>query len=630
MSAPHRAVQERATPLDRMIDAVGIERDAVARKSRANIVMVSNGARTAQHGAGATYTFECTSTRPADDDRVLGEYDGVRVDGVVVGGGKGTLTIALQADLGPSIAAGRLMIDKTILWSTLRDRLEQLRSAPGPFNLDKVRLLTGELPPIVGLGARSRFADHAALNDEQDLLYRQARGSTGVFGWGPPGTGKTVVSAHVISDGCYADKESCLYTGPTNKAVDLGLGRILERLAETGQLEAALAAGHIVRVGPIADPKLRSTYGAHISLDVLVAARLVEIAYDRDGEGREALVAEEIIRRARIIVTTVHRVYMGQVPRIFDTVVLDEAGMITLPAACCAAAHARSHVVVMGDFRQLPAITTSEHPSVKEWVARDAFHATGVVDAVERGSRAPGLVALRVQHRSDPAIAAVVNAMSYKHSPLITHQNVFQRPPLQSPWGAAPLMLIDSTPFRPFVRTGAHGESRSNPVHAALVRWWLQELDEAGGLPADPAEPEGVVVLTPFRRQVKLLRRHLPERLLAKALDVSTVHRYQGDERDTVVFDCVDARGLPRLSRFMQAATLDHTGARLVNVACSRARRRLVVIASVAHLLRQTRRGPIHDFLRYVSRHAMRIDLPPELAYRALTYVDGWDRRVGH
>lgn len=680
MSAPVSVAPKSKTPLDLMIDAVGMEAEAVRRQSRADIFVVTEGVRVAQAGTGATYVFSCATRRlPSDEDRVVGDFDGARVDGCVVALGNRSLTLALEADLGPTIAHGRVMIDRTFLWTSLRDRLAQLRQSPGVLNARNVDLLTGRMAPTVGMREPALTAALGpALNHEQSVSQRQALGSDVFFGWGPPGTGKTVVCVRVIADGFYAAGLSTLLAAPTNKAVDLALRRVLERLEQAGRLEDALAAGHIVRVGPISDPELLRAYGAAVSLDAIVAARALALKSEREQlVEQEARISEElralqtaavdggperagaaaagglrrnsvelregiaqlerrarslradVLNAARVVATTGHRAYMPeQVERTFDAVVLDEAGFTNLPAACCAAARARSHVVVMGDFRQLGAIVTSKDPLVKAWIERDPFHAAGVVDALERRGRAPGLVALRVQHRSDPAIAAVCNAVTYKHSPLVTHQSVLARAPLPSPWGTAPLLLVDTSPLRSFVLKAEHGDSRRNEVHAAIVRWLVNEIDAHEGL-AGARDPDGVVVLSPFRDQVRLLRTHFPRVLLERGFDVSTVHRYQGDERGTVVLDLVDARGLGRLSGFLSATRLSDAGARLINVGASRARRRLIVVADVKYLLRHAPRGPVRDFVDHVSRFATRIELPPAYARRALTHVARWEARRG-
>lgn len=83
--------------------------------------------------------------------------------------------------------------------------------------------------------------------------------------------------------------------------------------------------------------------------------------------------------------------------------------------------------------------------------------------------------------------------------------------------------------------------------------------------------PDSILVLTPFRAQRTLLRRMLRER--CKGVTVSTVHRAQGSERRSVVFDPVNG-----MSDFL----LGHTARRLINVALSRAEARLLVVLSEA------------------------------------------------
>lgn len=681
MGAPVRVVPKAETPLDRMIEAVGIEIEAVKQQSLGAIVLVTDGVRTAQEGAGATYEFTCrTARRPRDDDRVLGDFDGNRVEGCVVSVGKRTIVVALAADLGPRIESGRLMIDRTFLWTSLRDRLQQLRKAPGSLNTHLVAVLTGEAPPLIGEGEPSPFAAVApALNAEQMLALRRLLGSDVLWGWGPPGTGKTVVCERMIADALYPARMSALLAGPTNRAVDLALGRVLERLARTRHLTAALESRHIVRVGPISDPALQRAHGAAISLDAIVAEKRRNLALERerltdeeaaavaelsclekstaaDDAGRstpcedtasalrETIVAlrqqikqlehrakrirQEVLEGALIVATTVHRAYMPeQVERTFDAVVLDEAGMTNLPAACCAAARARARVAVMGDFRQLGAIVTSQHPDVVAWVQRDAFQAAGIVEALERAGGAPGLVALRVQHRCHGAIAALANAITYHHSPLVTHPSILARPPLPSPWGDAPLLLVDTSPLRPFVAKERGSNSRRNRVHAAIVRWLVEEFHYFGGIPAAVDDPDGLVVLSPFKAQLKLLRRWLPRDVFGRAFELSTVHKFQGGERGSIILDLVDARGLPRLSRFLQATRLSDDGARLLNVAMSRARRRFILVADVRYILRHTPPGIVKQFVSYLSRNAERIELPKEHARDALTFVAKWDAK---
>ena len=85
-----------------------------------------------------------------------------------------------------------------------------------------------------------------------------------------------------------------------------------------------------------------------------------------------------------------------------------------------------------------------------------------------------------------------------------------------------------------------------------------------------------ILVLTPYRAQRTLLRAFLKNAGYKRVL-VSTVHRAQGSERNTVIFDPVHAS-----TSFLNNRDL---GPRLMNVALSRAKARLFVIASRENLL---------------------------------------------
>ena len=109
-------------------------------------------------------------------------------------------------------------------------------------------------------------------------------------------------------------------------------------------------------------------------------------------------------------------------------------------------------------------------------------------------------------------------------------------------------------------------------------------------LPDLPANE--ILIVTPFRAQRHRIRRRLRELGLAD-VSVSTVHRAQGGERHTVFFDPV--RGD---SKWLRSAE----GERLINVAISRAKARLVITLS-----RGDRENVILD---YIAQMAESSDAP--------------------
>jgi hypothetical protein len=124
-----------------------------------------------------------------------------------------------------------------------------------------------------------------------------------------------------------------------------------------------------------------------------------------------------------------------------------------------------------------------------------------------------------------------------------------------------------------------------------------------------------LAAITPFAAQARLL-----ESLLAdfgiSGWASSTVHRFQGGERDIVIYDTVDtARGVAKLHPwFAGGGDLDSTGARLLNVAASRAKDHLIVVGAFDQLHRTgTSDDPVWRFFAHLLDQAVRLDWPEVL-----------------
>jgi len=102
-----------------------------------------------------------------------------------------------------------------------------------------------------------------------------------------------------------------------------------------------------------------------------------------------------------------------------------------------------------------------------------------------------------------------------------------------------------------------------------------------------------VIVLTPFRAQRALIRAMLKAGE-ARKVRVSTVHRAQGSEHHTVLFD--PAQGDNDFLRTDDAE-------RLINVALSRAKARLVVFLSAGD-----RKNKLFDGVATIFENAHRVD----------------------
>lgn len=301
-----------------------------------------------------------------------------------------------------------------------------------------------------------------------------------------------------------------------------------------------------------------------------------------------------VMRDAAVIGATVTKSYLSasNFPA-FDVAIIDEASMVLLPALYYAAGLAREKVVISGDFRQLPPIVPTGQKAIRDEIGMDVFHAAGIVSAVELNQSLPRLVLLDEQYRMDDAICRLISSFMYKGklhtAPTVEARDAQMPPPL-----TGSLTIVDTSSLWPFA-TQTSSFSRYNLVHALVVRNLALKLQESGHV----ADVAALGICTPYAAQAKLIRRLLDdEGLGGGVVEAGTVHRYQGDEKTTIVLDIPESVGGGHfIGRFLQGDHPDDDGTKLFNVAISRAKEHLVVVANVTYL---DDRLPGYAFLRDV------------------------------
>ena len=581
---------------------------------------VLGGARIGTAGKRTTYAFPDVPGAGLPDDtpvRLILD-DGREVDGEVATRTERELVLALAEDVGALVEHAVLIADASFLLERLAARLDEVVAEEVPLSLDLVAKVLGEAPIRSG---REPFAAEG-LNAEQADAAALALGSDVAFVWGPPGTGKTTTVAHVVAAHAGAGR-SVLLVSNTNAAVDTALARA------AGLLD--LPDGAVVRHGTVVHDDV-----AHLAADAVaqrVAAPLLEerAAISRRLDATEAEAAgqgtlgadhdlgaersrlrdrlEEIDRlveaaaagvaqEATVVATTVYQTWLGGLPdREFDVVVVDEASMLMLPMTAYAAGLATASVVVAGDFRQLPAIVSDDSPEVTRWLCTDAFHAIGLPASLAAGERPPWLAALRTQYRMRPAIADLVTTLFYDDNPLVTGRDPAPTTSVLLCDGA-PLVHVDTGELGAWAGVAGRG-SRFNPVHAVLVAAILNVLTDGT-----------VGVVTPYAAQERLVAALLTDRFGREARGwVSTVHRFQGGEQDVVVVDLADTYGASP-GPASRAAGRDDPQARLLNVALSRARDQLVVLADGRFLADRTpARGTARTLFRTLRERGTALPL---------------------
>lgn len=260
---------------------------------------------------------------------------------------------------------------------------------------------------------------------------------------------------------------------------------------------------------------------------------------------------------------------------LFDLLILDEASQCSVADVLPLAYRAR-RILVVGDPNQLtPVVTLTKNALESVAVAAGTTQAEMHQRSVSAGQDsaftafaarvAAGPLLLDEHYRCHPEIARFFNEEFY---------------------GGALRVLTDVNAQVGTVRgfhlvdvpgatsRGSTGGAYNDAEAEAIVQWVLAHLDEPGSL--------GVV--TPFAAHAELLRHRLKAAVgdavwAAKDLTVGTAHRFQGDERDVMLFSTVLAAGARAgTSRWVEEQR------NLVNVAVSRARRALVVFADTVSL----------------------------------------------
>jgi superfamily I DNA and/or RNA helicase len=318
---------------------------------------------------------------------------------------------------------------------------------------------------------------------------------------------------------------------------------------------------------------------------------------------QEALRAH-ILAEAQLVATTITGVYVNPqlLARDFDVVVIDQLSMISVVSVLLVASRATRRFVGGGDRMQLSPVLKLEHPEkaplAQKWLGRNLFTHLDVTifDAIQ-GEK--DCVLLDCQGRMHPQIAAPIN--HYIYQGMLTNREETKSFPSRGPYLEWPLLLVDSSKSEAKTEKESKKRPRHNKVHAeivvALVRQVLASLPQREQSD-DPSVPR-VAVIAPYRSQVNLISQKLRQAGLSEQVHVGTINTVQSLEFEVVVFDTVEAPGLPPFSFTFDRILDEHNMATeatcRLNVAHTRARYKLIYVAHLDHLLKYQPKNPNND-----------------------------------
>jgi ATP-dependent RNA/DNA helicase IGHMBP2 len=455
-----------------------------------------------------------------------------------------------------------------------RDRLAELR-----------QVLLGATPPAFGPEQELVPLD-ATLDPSQQEAVRFALAAQDLaIIHGPPGTGKTTAVIELIRQAVRRG-EKVLACAPSNLAVD----NLVERLAAAG--ERVVRLGHPARVLP--------TLHAH-TLDVLaqehddvkLARKFTKEAFalfrkarkwtraqpepgarrEQRQEGRELLAearrleaqaVERILDSAAVLCSTTTALdseLLGQ--RQFHLAVLDEACQTTEPG-CWVPLLRCARLVLAGDHCQLP-------PTVRAPAAAAEGFGISLLERLVAHYGPTVTRRLRVQYRMHELIMRFSSEEFYdaelEAAPSVAGHLLCDLPGVRpDELTEAPVQFLDTAGAGFDEQLEPEGESRLNPQEARLVARKVRALLDLGVPAADMA------VIAPYAAQVRLLREELP----IAGLEIDSVDGFQGREKEAVLVSLVRSNTANDIGFLADV--------RRMNVALTRARRKLLVIGDSATL----------------------------------------------
>lgn len=608
--------------------ALAAEHNEVTRTKSTHDVELTSGTSVTVTDARKVLRFEMQGDAPTSEGQtatLITKLRGVEefeVEVVAVYGTSISLSVSSSC---PDITTATLRCDLSWLLARQRKRLNELLQDRGRF--DSSAALDAVLPDR---GICRHSADTPAIRElntaqSKAVHYGLREGLTWL--WGPPGTGKTTTLAILIRE-LLAGGKRVLLTAPTNAAVDVALTGFLGRADD-------FEVGTVVRIG---EPTIDSLIGCPVPVltdevtamrGEAVAARRLELE-DETRELRSTLrrvantsdsdepiddnrlraieaqitrnremskqlgsilsdVRRQVCRDARLVAATTHQSVLDTLAgAAFDVVIIDEGSMVSSVMAMLVAGLGRGHTIIAGDFRQLPPVSVAEDPHATMWLRRSPFESAGIDAAARKGLPVPNLAVLDVQYRMHLQIAEAVSDGFYPEHRLATADAVHQRRRSTSTLSDAPIVILDSSALatRAARKHGLH--SRYNPMHVQLAASLLTTVEMDAS----------VALVSPFASQAALLAALMNPADNSRA--ASTVHRFQGGEADIVLFDSVDtAGGGMKLHRWFAQGYSGSDGARLINVAASRARDQLILVADLGHIHRsRTGTDAVRDFTK--------------------------------
>ena len=445
------------------------------------------------------------------------------------------------------------------------------------------RGIAGTTPPTP-IATPTDVRESRLNRDQQRAIQTALDGHDALLVHGPPGTGKTTVIAELTAR-LVARGQRVLLAACTNSAVDTMLARVVDagvvdvlRIRSMHGASPELVAA-LERAGR--NPALHFT--SDLQRETPSLARLGQRLADTAVFAATATACAQAepldALRTVLAASTSTTVDAGQTEPLFDVAIVDEASQLTEPLTLAPLGLARRFVLV-GDDKQLPPVVRATDALTAQLGALPVALSEAGIGGLDRSlferlrPHVPHVL-LREQYRMNEGVQQFPNRYYYDGA-LIAADGVGDRQLAVGDLSALDEEMqrrLDPTKPSVWVDVGGEDEGRMHRGEAdeivRTVAALMLQLDAAGAAKAD-----SVGVVAPFRAQCHAVRAGLDRALpptLAKLVEVATVERFQGREKDAMLVSLV----CREWNEFVMEP-------RRLNVSLTRARTKVIVFGARA------------------------------------------------
>ena len=489
-----------------------------------------------------------------------------------------------------------IILDSTFILEGLKQRLSDIEKAGVDDKLPFTKFFfdeTSELKDIRHKDVPGEYKEK--LDDSQQEAFDAALDKDITFIWGPPGTGKSFTLATIIYALYKLGEDRTAVCCLSNVAVDQLLGKVLDIIEQKNDV---IEPGNIYRAGRTLDNRIIATNYLFPNGENTEELRnkirnnneKLQLLKERKRDMSEEAIAlkaenkeirenlknrtDYLVMSSRVVFSTISNFVLSNnlSTSLFDNLIIDEASMLAMPSLIALGSKISKRLIMVGDFQQLSPIAMVKD----EYLTDSVFEMTGI--SINNTSH-PGLHQLLHQRRSNEKIVNLINDTFYKGKliPTISGKNE----------------IVNSEPFKGKIISlkrvvdGAvrftKGGTRQNKASAEAI---IEILDI---FYKDDDAKFSIGIITPYKGQVSLLRALTFEREYSEQFNdrikIGTIHTFQGSECDVIIFDMVDCEKQEngKVSRIGKLYA-GEAGERLINVAVSRARHKLIVVCDPTYI----------------------------------------------